>query len=253
MPAQKLKTIIVDDEKLSRDALKNYINEFCPDIEIVAECVTANAAFKEITKYAPQLVFLDIEMPKGSGFDLLRKFERIEFKVIFVTAFSDYAVDAFRFSATDFLLKPVKVSELVEAVKKARRDLETINSLQNIYAFLDNIGAATDSVKKLVIANSHGFTVVKTSEIIMCEAEGYLTHFHLENKLKISSSHPLKYYEEILPLNQFLRVHNSFIININHVTNYSNQGEIQMTGKLKCSLSNSRKKEFLKIFKNKKV
>jgi two-component system LytT family response regulator len=104
-----IKSVIVDDEQPSREALANYIREYCPDIEIVSECKSAKTAFKCINERRPQLVFLDIEMPRGSGFDLLKMFKTIPFKVIFVTAFSDYAIQAFRFSATDYLMKPVKV------------------------------------------------------------------------------------------------------------------------------------------------
>ncbi len=134
-------------------------------IQIVAECKSAKMAFNAISEFQPQLVFLDIEMPKGSGFDLLKMFETINFKVIFVTAFSVYAVQAFRFSATDFLLKPVKVSELIDAVNKVKDELSLQNSFVNIKALLDNLAGVNSITENLVIPDSKGFTVVKTSDI----------------------------------------------------------------------------------------
>ncbi len=248
---KNLKAIVVDDERPSREALINYINEFCPNVEIVAQCDSVKTACKAIEIHGPQLVFLDIEMPQGSGFDLLTKFKPVPFKVIFVTAFSNYAVQAFRFSATDFLLKPVKVSELVEAVAKVRDELAFHNSFQNIETLIENISLPAGLERNLVIPNPHGFVVVKTSEIIMCEADGYCTHFHINNKPKITSAHNLKYYEELLP-DQFMRVHKSFIINIQHISGYTNQGVIQLEGNLNCALSSSHRSDFMKVFKHHK-
>src|ERR1035437_4787774 len=133
MLPKSIKTIIVDDEKPSREALVNYITEYCPDIEIVSECKSIKTAYKSISELKPQLVFLDIEMPNGSGFDLLKMFETIDFKVIFITAFSDYAIQAFRFSATDYLLKPVKVIELIDAVAKVQQELTILDANQHIH------------------------------------------------------------------------------------------------------------------------
>jgi two-component system, LytTR family, response regulator len=251
MLTQILKAIVVDDEAPSRLALINYLNEYCPDVKIVGDCGTAKSAYQLITEQHPQLVFLDIEMPKGSGFDLLRMFNTIDFKVIFITAFSQYAVQAFRFAATDFLLKPIKVSELIEAVFKVRNELTPAARFDEIKVFLENIALPANSHKKLVIPNSQGFTVVNTNEIIMCEADGYCTHFFIENKTKLVSSRNLKFYEEILPATHFMRVHNSYIINISQVKSYSNQGEITLAGNLKCPLSIAHKKDFSITFRNK--
>jgi two-component system LytT family response regulator len=252
MNQQLIKTIIVDDEKPSREALSNYLLEFCPAIQIVAECKSAKMAYNAISEFQPQLVFLDIEMPKGSGFDLLKMFETINFKVIFVTAFSIYAVQAFRFSATDFLLKPVKVSELIEAVNKVKDELSLQNSFVNIKALLDNLAGVNSISENLVIPDSKGFTVVKTSDIIMCEADGYCTRFYLTKNVKISSSRNLKYYEELLPKNIFLRTHHSCLLNLQHVKGYSHQEEILMIDNIKCPLSSGNKHTFISHFKKNK-
>lgn len=249
MNVHLIKTVIVDDEEPSRKALANYLCEFCPNIQIVAECNSRKTAFKAISEKQPQLVFLDIEMPRGSGFDLLRMFDSINFKVIFVTAFSNYAVQAFRFSATDFLLKPIKISELVEAYHKVQDELANANSFENIKALLTNLSTQNSANENLVISDSKGFTVVKTDDIILCEADGYCTRFHLSGNSKISSSRNLKYYEDLLPVNKFVRTHHSYIVNLQHVKGYSHQEEILLTEGLKCPLSSGNKHAFMNLFK----
>ena len=244
-----IQTVIVDDEEPSRKALANYIREFCPNIQVVAECGSAKTAFKAINEKQPKLVFLDIEMPKGSGFDLLRMFDSINFKVIFITAFSNYAVQAFRVSATDFLLKPVKITELIEAVKKVQLEVANEISYENIKALLNNLSVQNSAGENLVISDSKGFTVVKTDDIILCEADGYCTRFHLTGNQRIISSRNLKYYEEILPGKKFTRTHHSFIVNVAHVKGYSHQGEIQLTDGIKCALSTGNKLTFIGLFK----
>jgi two-component system, LytTR family, response regulator len=249
MENRVLKAIIVDDEQPSREALANYVREYCTDIEIVSECKSAKTAWKCINEHKPQLVFLDIEMPRGSGFDLLRMFKTIPFKVIFVTAFSDYAIQAFRFSATDYLMKPVKVGELVEAVDKVRKEVGLLDSNRNILTFLENLDAPAGESKKLVIPDLKGFSVIRIDDIVFCEADGYCTIFHLAIQTKTVSSKNLKHYEDMLPEDHFMRVHNSYIINIHKVTGYTHQGEILLNAGLRCPLSAGYKQHFLASFK----
>jgi two-component system LytT family response regulator len=139
-----LKTVIVEDEKLSRDTLISHIREFCQGLRVVAECRTVREAYKAILEHDPQLVFLDIELPREDGFELLKKFRNIEFSVIFITAYSEYATRAFRFSATDFLLKPVRISELIEAVEKAKRNI-LLREFTNLETLLENIGSPAET------------------------------------------------------------------------------------------------------------
>jgi two-component system LytT family response regulator len=249
MESRLLKAIIVDDEKPSREALSNYIREYCPGVEIVAECKSAKAAYKSIMEYEPRLVFLDLEMPRGNGFDLLKMFKTIPFKVIFVTAFSEFAIHAFRFSATDYLMKPIKIGELIEAVDKVKLELNTIDSYHNIITLLENFESPAGETKKLVIPDLKGFSVIRISEIVFCEADGYCTTFHMAGNVKISSSKNLKYYEDLLSVEQFMRVHYSYIINIQHVIGYSHQGEILLSGNLSCPLSAACKTPFMKLFR----
>jgi two-component system, LytTR family, response regulator len=249
MKMQLIKTVIVDDEEPSRKALVNYLREFCPNIQVVAECKSAKNAFKAISEHQPQLVFLDVEMPKGSGFDLLKMFSSIHFKVIFITAFSNYAVQAFRFSAVDFLLKPIKISELKEAVDKVINELEVKDSYLTVKALLGNLSGQNTAGDNLVIHDVKGFSVIKTAEIIYCEADSYCTRFYLLRNIKISSSRNLKFYEELLPANMFVRTHHSYIVNLQHVKGYSHQEEILLADGLKCPLSAGNKHAFMNLFK----
>lgn len=246
-----IRTLVVDDERPSRDSLIAYIREYCKSLDVVASCKSVKEAYTGIIQYNPGLVFLDIEMPKGNAFDLLNKLHKIDFSIIFVTAFSEYATRAFRFSATDYLLKPVKVSELVEAVSRVKEKLDSGSSL-NIRTLLDNFNLPDHNNKKLVIPNQKGFDAINTADIIICEADGYCTTFSIRGGRKITSAHNLRYYEELLPEKTFLRVHNSFIINLSHVTGYSNQGMIYMCDSLSVPLSKNNKAFFINLC-NKRV
>jgi two-component system, LytTR family, response regulator len=245
MQSKLIKTIIVDDEKPSREALSTYIKDFCADIEITAECDSVKTAYQAILQHKPQLVFLDIEMPNGNGFDLLKLFKTPPFKVIFVTAYSDYAIRAFRFSAADYLLKPVKVDELVDAVNKVRQELDKEHSNQNIQVLMDSLNSHNGEVHQLVIPDNKGYSVIKVNDIIICEAEGYCTHFHLTGKRKVISSKSLKHFEDIFENQKIIRVHRSFLVNLLKVNGYSKQGEIMLEENLTCPLGNNYRQQFV--------
>lgn len=185
-----------------------------PGVEIVAECDSVKPAYQAILQLQPQLVFLDIEMPNGNGFDLLQMFKLPTFKVIFVTAYSDYAIRAFRFAAADYLLKPVKVDELVDAVNKVRLELEKEQSNLNIQVLMESLASHNGEVHQLVIPDTKGFNVIKVNDIIMCEADGYCTHFYLSGNRKIISSKSLKHFEEMIVNQQIIRVHRSYLVNL---------------------------------------
>jgi two-component system LytT family response regulator len=247
MKEHPLKVIVVDDEMPSREALSTYIRDYCPGIEIVAECECVKSAYNAIISKQPQLVFLDIEMPNGNGFDLLKMFKIPPFKVIFVTAYSDHAIKAFRFSASDYLLKPVKVDELVDAVNKVRSDISQKMGFENITAQLENLPASDHSLNNLVISDTKGFTIVKISDLILCNGEGYVTHFFMTGHRKVSSSKNLKYYEELLEPLGIIRVHHSWLVNLNYVKGYNRQGEIILHEDMRCPLGSSYKNRFMEL------
>jgi two-component system, LytTR family, response regulator len=243
-----IRSVVVDDEKPSREVLSNYLKEYCPDIEVVAMAGSVKSAFRVIKKQQPDLVFLDIELGDGKGFDLLNLFDRMDFKIVFVTAYSEHAVKAFRFSAVDYLLKPVKIDELKEAVEKVRNSNGTSVRSENIEAFFNNLNHTSKTLPTLVIPHIKGYEILKISDIIMCRADGYCTNFHLTGNRKIVSSKNLKQYEELLADHSFIRVHHSFIINLNFVTSYSRQGEIILSENNKASLGDAYKDGFIGRF-----
>jgi two-component system, LytTR family, response regulator len=244
-----IRSIIVDDELPACNVLKNYIEEFChEDIEVVSIARSVKDALQAIRIHRPDLVFLDIEMPNDNGFDLLRKLPTIDFKIIFVTGYSEYAIKAFRFSATDYLLKPVSIVELKEAVAKVKKDMEQQVDHRNLEILIHEMNHPDRLFQTLVIRDTKGFKVLKSDEIICCKAEGYCTHFYLTDKRIETSSKNLKMYEEMLGENGFLRVHHSYLVNLRHVREYKNEEEILLTGNLKAPLGSVYKKKFFSRF-----
>ena len=246
-----IRAVIVDDEKLARDVISNYLQDYCQDVEVVATASSLKTAWSAIQKTSPDLVFLDIEMPDGNGFDLLNMFEKIDFKVIFVTAYSEYAIKAFRFSAIDYLLKPVKIDELIDAVARVRSTSTPGITSEIISSLLNNIRGNSPRQSTLIIPNIKGFEVLRVTDIIMCQADGYCTNFHLSGNRKVVSSRNLKHFDGLLADQNFLRVHHSYLVNLDHVTGYTRQGEILLSEGLKAFLGDAYKNEFVKKFTGK--
>jgi two-component system, LytTR family, response regulator len=247
-----IRAIVIDDENPSREVLCNYLKEFCQDVEVVASAASVKTGFKVISKYKPDVVFLDIEMADGKGFDLLRMFDKIDFKVIFVTAYSEYAIKAFRYNAIDYLLKPIKIYELQVAVDKVRNVNYSKSSYpQQLAILLKNYEEGSYNQNTITISNLKGFEVIKINEIIMCSADSYCTNFILTEKRKITSSKNLKQYADILVSHKFIRVHHSYLINPDHVCSYTKQGEIVLTENNKAYLGERYKLQFINKFKSK--
>jgi two-component system, LytTR family, response regulator len=252
MPDQTIKTLVVDSDESAVILLTQLVHDCCPEIDIVSVCSSFKQAVNAISECHPQLVITEAELPDGSGFDLVQNRRERNFKVIFVTTNCDNAIKAFRFSASDYLLKPVRKEELVEAVKKVKTELLDSNSLGGFKNYLGLFNGNGDLSKTLVVHSSKGFTVLKTNEIIYLEADGYCTNFYLQGKAKLSSSRNLKFYSELLPKGTFMRVHHSFFVNLSHVTGYNCQEEILLTDGLSCSLSAAHKSTFMGFFKYRK-
>jgi two-component system, LytTR family, response regulator len=252
MSEHTIKTLVVDSDESSVIFLTRLIHDCCPEIEIVSVCNSIKQAVTAISEFHPQLVFTETELPDGNVFSLVQNGHERNFRVVFITGNCENAIKAFRFSASDYLLKPVKGDELVEAVKKVKTELSESGSLEGLKSYLGQLNGNGDSTKTLVVHSSKGFTVLKTDEIIYLEADGYCTNFYLQGKAKLSSSRNLKFYSELLPKGTFMRVHHSFFVNLNHVKGYNLQEEILLTENLSCSLSAAHKTQFLGYFKHKK-
>jgi two-component system LytT family response regulator len=246
-----LTTVIIDDEKLSREVISNYVEKYCKDVEIVATASSVKTAYKAISKFKPDFIFLDIEMADGKGFDLLKMFDKIDFRIIFITAYSEYAVRAFRYSAVDYLLKPVRIDELISAVEKVKSLSGTYHESEYIAALLRNLGTIPLLPQTLVIPSLKGFDVIKIPEIVMCQADGYCTNIFTTGDRKFVSSKNLKHFEDILKDHNIIRVHHSYLINVTQVESYSRQGEINLSEGHKAYLGDSYKNLFIKRFGSK--
>ncbi len=246
-----IRAIVVDDEAPSRDVMCNYLRDFCTDVEVVATASSVKSAFRAIQKHGPDVVFLDIEMPDGKGFDLLKMFSKINFRIIFVTAYSEYAIKAFRVNAADYLLKPVKIDELNSAVERIRKENSWNYDSEKVAGLLRNLADNSTIQPSIVVSNIKGFEVLKVNEIIMCKADGYLTNFYLEGNRKVISSKNLKQYEDLLREHNIIRVHHSYLVNLRHVQSFTRQGEIILSENNKASLGDSFRNTFLGRFNKK--
>ncbi len=249
MESQALKAIIVDDEKSSRITLRNMLTDFCVNVEVLAEASSVIEAVKEINRLLPDIVFLDIEMPEQNGFKLLEYFHEINFEIIFTTAYDQYAVKAFRLSAIDYLLKPIDLEELREALQKVAEKKRFEQSQQKISALKENLN---NVLKKLALPTGEGFIFVEISSILRCEASGNYSQFYFIDGSKILVSKTLKTFEEILDDFNFFRINRSNIINLSHIKKYGRQknATITMTDGNVLTLSERRKDDFLKRFEN---
>ncbi|MGM0612711.1 MAG: LytR/AlgR family response regulator transcription factor [Bacteroidota bacterium] len=213
-----IQAIIVDDEKNSREALRILLEENCPDVEVTAEADGYQSAVKLINEMKPDLIFLDIQMPDGNGFRVLEDTQHINKEVIFTTAHDKFAIKAFKYSAMDYLLKPIDTGELKNAVEKVKNAKSSdVNS--SIELLLENI-RKKEKPDKLVLSTIEGINVVSIQNIIHCQSDDYYTRFFFEEGKSILVSKTLKEYEQILKDHNFIRPHKSHLINIRHIKRY---------------------------------
>ncbi len=241
-----LKAIIVEDEKTSRDILKNYLAKYCPKVTLLGEAENVEEALELIRKNDLDLVFLDVEMPYGNAFDLLDKVGDRQFETVFVTAYNQYALDALNAHASYYLLKPIAIDNLIEAVDYVCEIKEKENKLQQ--AVLKPVN--TKVTGKITIPLQHGFEVLEVNNILYCQADDNYTQIFLrENKKLVSKT--LKYFEEILSENGFARVHKSYLVNVNAVVEYrkGKGGSVVLENGKQIMVSPSRKKELLAFFR----
>lgn len=221
----------------------------CQEVKVLASCKDADDAMQKIKLLRPQLVFLDVAMPGKNGFDLLRELDVVHFETIFVTAHNSYMLQALRFSAVDYLLKPVEVELLIEAVQRAIKRIAEKGSGLELTTFLHNL-QQNGSVKKmkLCVPSLKGIKVIEISDIIYCEASSNYTNFHLTNGATLCSSRPIFEYEALLEDSSFVRVHKSFLVNLQHIQEYirGEGGSIIMTNNHEVEVSRRKKEAFIK-------
>ncbi|MCD2260351.1 LytR/AlgR family response regulator transcription factor [Psychroserpens luteolus] len=243
----KLRSIIVEDEETSRKILKNYLNKYCPNVDVLGEAANVDEALVLIRNTELDLVFLDVEMPYGNAFDLLDKVGDIDFETVFVTAYNHYAIDALNAHASYYLMKPVSIDELIKAVDYVTEIRTKEDALQD-----QVLVPKTNSVDgKITIPQQDGFEVLETSDIMYCKADDNYTEIYLNNNKKKLVSKTLKYFEEALTESGFARVHKSYLVNVNEVTKYvkGKGGSVVLSNGKEIMVSASKKSDLLSYFK----
>jgi two-component system LytT family response regulator len=243
-----LTAIVVDDEPKSRENLAILITDFCPGVEVVAMAESVDEGLQLIEELDPDLVFLDIQMHAETGFDLLRRISKISFEVIFTTAYSEYAIEAIRFSALDYLLKPIDIAELKQAVNKAKNKKSNSFLERKLENLIENFKNNRSDSLKIALPTADGLIFINVADISFLEAEGSYTNFHLNDKKKYLVTKSLKEYESMLVDKNFFRIHNSYLINLNEIERYvrGEGGYVVMKNGQHLDVSKRRKNAFLK-------
>lgn len=244
-----MKIIIIDDEDRARKSIADLLRLSDENATVIAEAQDVRSGIDAIKKHKPDLVLLDINMPDGTGFDLLKSFEQIDFKIIFITAYEEYAIQAFEFSAIDYLLKPIDPAKLEEALAKARLAVEQENINLKLNALFLNLSNAGAGSKKLILKTAESIYVVSTRDIVRCESDCGYTQFFMQDGKKILVSRNLKDYEDLLNGFGFYRIHQSHLINIQFIDHYSKVegGAVVMKDRSSLPVSRRKKDSFLKL------
>ena len=240
-----MNAVIVDDEKHCRDVLGLLLQKHCPAINLVASCPDGPSAIEAIEMHHPDVVFLDIEMPGMSGFDVLETCRFTNFEVIFTTAYNEYAIKAIRHNALDYILKPIDKDELIQAVSRMQ-NVEPVNQASRVDNFLEYL-ARQKMGDRIALPTSDGLQILQSEEIWYCESEGGYTRFYLTNGKISLISKTLKEVEDVLEVKGFCRVHHSYLINLRYVQKYvrGDGGEVIMANGKNIPVSRNKKQEFL--------
>lgn len=250
-----IKTLIIEDEQKSRDVILKIIEKNCPELTVIGTAGNVSEGVEKIKSLKPELVFLDITMPDGSGFDLLEQVQGYKFDLIFATASNSHAIRAFKYSACDYLLKPIDSEELISAVSRiAKRKSETPD-MQNLNFLIQQLKKSDDNFQKITLPTGNAYEIINLKDIIRCEADGSYTYFYLTDKRKLMVSASLKHYEELLPEQDFIRVHHHNLINMNHVIRFLKEdgGYAVMTDGTKIEISRRKKDQFMDRLKSFKL
>jgi two-component system LytT family response regulator len=243
-----IRTILVDDEVDSIRVLQRLLETCCPKVNIIGTANGVDTALELIRETKPDLVFLDIEMSQGNAFDLLNQLLPLTFQVIFVTAFDNYAIRAFKYSAVDYLLKPVDIDDLVNAVSRVREKPEPGDLAEQMRILLNNVGVLQLSQQKMAIPTISGLNFVPVQDILRFEAKGNYTVIYLANSEPVMATRTIRDYEEVLPEAVFCRIHSSHIINLSRIEKYQKGrgGSVLMEDGTVIEVAARRRDEFLR-------
>lgn len=239
-----MRTVIIDDESKSRQTLKNFISKYAPNIKVTGEAGCVEEGIALIEKERPELVFLDIQMPDGNGFDLLGRISFTDFKLIFCTSYDQYAVKAFRFSAIDYLLKPLDPDIFIAAIRKIRDEKENL-----VKEKIDTLKINKTNFTRIALHSSEGISLVDINDIIRCESDVNYTKFIIKDQAGILVSKTLKEFDSLLSDHGFIRVHKSSLVNINHICKYikGEGGWLIMSDGAEVVVSRRKKEQLLQL------
>ena len=244
-----IKALIIDDEKHCIDNLQWQLKQYCPEVEVTATCTNAETGLNEIYRQQPQLVFLDVEMPGMTGFEMLEKITDINFDIVFTTAFNQYAIRAIKFGALDYLVKPVDKDELRAAIDKVIKHTRG-ESLKQLTALLTHIRKSNDlSFQKIALPTMHGYELIPLNNIMYCESKNNYTDVRLNNRQHLVISRTLKEIEELLDMSPFFRIHNSYLVNLQYAIRYikGDGGALVLNNDISVPVSRNKKEELLKL------
>lgn len=243
-----LKAILVDDEESNLSSLKEKLSRHCPEISILATCDSAHKGIASIDSLQPDIVFLDIEMPVMNGFLMLQQLIYKNFELIFTTAYDHYAIKAIRYSALDYLVKPIDIEDLKLAVQRAEEKKRNQTSNHRLELLLENLNPKKNNYQRIAVPTAEGLRFVKVDDIVYLEANVNYTHIFLKAGEKYVVSHTLKDFEEILDTDTFVRIHHSHIINKNYAERYirGEGGQVVLSNGTVLDVAKRKKTEFLK-------
>lgn len=245
-----LRAIIIDDEQPILKMLESVIEQFCDGVEVVGTADSVKTGVKRIKSLRPDIVFLDINLTDGNGFDILNHLEEPLPMVIFITAYEEYAVKAFKFSAIDYIMKPINVDEIQAAVQKCKLQLEKDNLSEKLKIFLQNMDETNSEEKKIVLKTAESIHIVKVSDIVRCEADHNYTEFYLLNNKKLLVSKTLKEYDDLLSSYGFFRTHQSHLVNTNYISRFdkADGGELILANDHRVPVSKRKRDELFELF-----
>ena len=244
-----IRTIIIDDEVKSRETIREMLRIYCPTVEVVAHAQDVKSGIQAIRKYNPDLILLDIRMPDGSGFDLLKQLPSVDFKIIFITAYEEYAIKAFKFSAIDYVLKPIDPDELKSAIETAHAAIEKDNISDRLTTFFQHYDNDSSIQKKQIILRTmNSIYRIAIEDILYYESKKNYTIFHTISGEPIITSRTIKDYDEILLEGNFMRLHQSYTINLKYLRcYYKDTCEVEMINGVKIPVSFRRKDDLLRL------
>lgn len=247
---EKISAIIIDDERRSREALLALIQNYTTGVEIVGMADDVVSGVELVTKEQPQLVFLDIRMKTGTGFDFLSEVEEVNFQVIFTTAFDEYALKAFKFNAIDYLLKPVGIPELVQAIQKVQQAYASEKEVHRLKELVIQLNRFDEHNPTLTVSTENAFEFLEIQSIVSVQAQGAYSVIFLDDGKKHMTSKLLKDFENLLSDYHFFRIHHSHLVNMKHVKRYikTDGGYVQMKDGTKIPVSRRKRDQFIKSF-----